>query len=669
MNKQLSKQVDSWRDSEAGKKLSRMLESYQPGECILVVPPVAFIDRPSLAMHILKGCAEQEKDMTVSIFYANHSFGFWIGEDINNELSFLSPRFLVSERLFAAAAYGVPLLGENAEQVYRKMCEEDFTEEHKFGLSFAALKDIARDIKDWIDDIAHALVKSSPRVVGCTTNFEQTAASIAILNRVKALSPETKTILGGANCFHEMAEGIQLINSSVDYIFQGESEKAFPLSLKQLKHGKPPEGKIIPGNPCTDMDAIPTPNYSEFFEQLRHYVQPLPDYLSLPYESSRGCWWGQKQQCTFCGLSGDFFTYRRKSPGRVLEELKALMATYGVKTFMAYDSIMPHSYFKQLLPRLKEECGGIELFYEQKSNITLSRMRQLKDAGVDIIQPGIEALSTSLLKRMNKGVMAYQNIAMLRYARSCDVAPNWNLLYGFPGDTLEDYEETLNILPLLRHLTPPALLCILKIDRFSKYFLSPSSFGIRDMRPNPAYEEVLPKHADAGKIAYRFVGEFDCAAIDNPDIVEKLQQEVSVWRSAWVPEEEVHHPRLIYPPKEEQRLPELKVVEIGENTYELIDSRGLTDTRQGQRIDAQQAVAALVSMPLENNALPGEIRSWAISNKVAMELDGRHVALATAGPELLARFENRCTSDENKPCRGNQGVRQGRFCQELRRKT
>ena len=64
---------------------------------------------------------------------------------------------------------------------------------------------------------------------------------------------------------------------------------------------------------------------------------------------------------------------------------------------------MPRSYFKTLLPRLPTELPGIQVFYEQKSNLTLDQVEALRKAGVCDIQPGIEALSSALLTRMRQG--------------------------------------------------------------------------------------------------------------------------------------------------------------------------------------------------------------------------------------------------------------------------
>jgi hypothetical protein len=95
-----------------------------------------------------------------------------------------------------------------------------------------------------------------------------------------------------------------------------------------------------------------------------------------------------------------------------------------------------------LLPRLSEEFAGIHIFYEQKANLSLDDVLALKQAGISTIQPGIEALSTSLLKLMGKRVQARQNVMLLRYAQIAGVRLMWNLLCGFPNDELACYEET-----------------------------------------------------------------------------------------------------------------------------------------------------------------------------------------------------------------------------------
>ena len=60
-----------------------------------------------------------------------------------------------------------------------------------------------------------------------------------------------------------------------------------------------------------------------------------------------------------------------------------------------------------------------------------------------------------VVERLGKKGTVAERIAFLRYARSIGLPVVWSLLHGIPGDSGSEYEETLAILPLLRHLQPP----------------------------------------------------------------------------------------------------------------------------------------------------------------------------------------------------------------------
>jgi hypothetical protein len=249
-------------------------------------------------------------------------------------------------------------------------------------------------------------------------------------------------------------------------------------------------------------------------------------------------------------------------------------------------------------------------------------MRILKDARIDVIQPGVEAVSTSLLTRMNKGIKGFQNIAMMRYARACGITINWSLLYAFPGDHIEDYQETLRVLPLLYHLSPPLGMDRLDFERFSPYCLEPAKYNLRNMRPLKGYYDLLPEHIDPATIAYNFTCEYDCSAFDYPDIMQSLKDAVYVSANL-----------------ETDGYPLLHITQLAADRYQLTDSRGLANTKASQVINKAQASAALVSMPLKQLTHSKELYEWAMANKLALEMDEMYVALVTAPPELLAEFE------------------------------
>jgi ribosomal peptide maturation radical SAM protein 1 len=481
--------------------------------------------------------------------------------------------------------------------------------------------------------MAAAIVERQAPIVGCATMFEQTAASVALLKRIKRLSPSVVTIIGGPNCEGEMAQGVASLSGAIDYVFSGESETTFPRFLRQIRAGQLPLERIIYGQPCHQLDTLPLPDFTEFYEQLERYLPKVAarpaDYLDLPYESSRGCWWGQKHHCTFCGLNGQGMAFRAKSPDKVISDLKQMVAQYSGRQIAIVDNIMPHPYFKTLLPRLEAEVPGVRLFYEQKANLSLDQVLRLKRAGIIVIQPGIEALSSSLLKRMKKGVLARQNITLLRYARAANLQLIWNILWGFPGDQRQEYQETLALLPLLRHLQPPSGVFHLSIDRFSPYFDHPADYGIKNIQPYKGYAQFLPDGVDPAQIAYHFVADYPCESHQHPELITEIQGEVDAWKAAWQTEL-VLSPTIRIPTP-----PMLMVTREANGCWLLRDTRGLPGTDERTWLTHQQASAALVAGPFTSTV---EIE-WALEHKVGIALDGWYVPLATANPELLQEFE------------------------------
>ncbi|MCK6625841.1 MAG: RiPP maturation radical SAM C-methyltransferase [Anaerolineae bacterium] len=594
-------------------------------DALIIVPPFARLNAPALGVHLLQACA-REAGFRVGLVYANLHLASVMG--VSNYVAMHAPlAALVGERFFAASAFDLPPLGREPERMLER--------ERKtipFDLDLATLRRLEAYAGPWADMMAAAIVERQTQVVGCTTLFEQTAASIALLRRVKRLLPSVVTIIGGPNCEGEMAQGIASLSPTIDYIFSGESETTFPHFLSQIRAGQPPPERIIYGQPCRQLDALPLPDFTEYYEQLERYLPELaarPDYLGLPYESSRGCWWGQKHHCTFCGLNGLGMAFRAKSPDKVISDLKQLAAQYPAGRIVMADNIMPHAYFKTLLPRLEAEIPGLRLFYEQKANLSLEQVVLLKRAGVTDIQPGIEALSSSFLKRMKKGVSARQNIALLRYARAANLRLIWNILWGFPGDQRQEYQETLALLPLLRHLQPPNRVLHLLIDRFSPYFDHPADYGITAIQPFSGYAQFLPDGVDPAQVAYHFVADYPCEAHQHPELMAEIQAEVDAWRAAWQAEL-VLSPTLRVPTP-----PLLMVTREANGRWLLRDTRGLPGVDERAWLNPQQASVALAARPFTSTA---EIE-WALERKVGVVLDGWYVPLATAAPELLQKFE------------------------------
>jgi hypothetical protein len=131
---------------------------------------------------------------------------------------------------------------------------------------------------------------------------------------------------------------------------------------------------------------------------------------------------------------------------------------------------------------------------------------------------------------MDKGVTPMQNIICLKWSAYYHVAVSWNILLGFPGETNEDYQRQIDLIPSLFHLHPPEATGKFWLQRFSPYHTKPHEYGIRITGPWAAYEYVYDtKRVDVRKIAYDFEYELDNWNVD-PHIYQELVDLVQEWQ-------------------------------------------------------------------------------------------------------------------------------------------
>jgi len=281
--------------------------------------------------------------------------------------------------------------------------------------------------------------------------------------------------------------GLQLHRSFpfVDFVCSGEADLSFPRLIQALIQGGDvaeisgvsfrrdgqSRCKTLTPERVRDLDTLPYPNYDDYFEQRMELWPTTTRPAGVLMESSRGCWWGEKHHCIFCGLNGMSMAFRSKTAQRVLDEIVALNERYQPSFIAMVDNILDMHYFRDLLPQLKNLEPDLQLFYETKANLTKDQVRMLRDAHVRTIQPGIESLSTDILRIMRKGTTAIQNIQILKWCKEFCVEAQWNLLYGFPGENPADYKKTVDIISWISHLKPPANIAVIRLDRFSPNFV------------------------------------------------------------------------------------------------------------------------------------------------------------------------------------------------------
>jgi ribosomal peptide maturation radical SAM protein 1 len=348
-------------------------------------------------------------------------------------------------------------------------------------------------------------------VVGFTSTFAQNVASLALATRLKARYPHLVTVLGGANVEGEMGQAIHAAYRAIDVVVSGEGDHTLPALVDALDAGRALDevpgivfrrrGESVATGPAAlvqDLDALPPPDHDPFFADRAVSTAAAGPGPRLLIETSRGCWWGAKQHCTFCGLNGGTMRFRSKSADRVLDELRTLHRRYGIAHIDVVDNILDMRHFTTLLPRLADADDlDLRLFYEVKANLTLEQVQLLAAAGVRGIQPGIESLSDHVLRLMNKGSTTLQNVQLLRWCEEQGVVADWNLLYGFPGEEPADYDEMLPIIDAIDFLRPPSGLGPVRLDRFSPYHAAPERHGIVDVRAMDVYRHLYDLPEDA----------------------------------------------------------------------------------------------------------------------------------------------------------------------------
>ena len=411
---------------------------------------------------------------------------------------------------------------------------------------------------DWLWDMLPELQKEATRfVVECAadiaqTDFDvvgfscmfQTLPSLAVARELKARAKNKWIVFGGSHCEGEMGAALHEAYPFIDFVCRGEGERLVVDLVDELGSDAPElsrvKGLIWRDGGTTkthadgadrieDVNGLPRPRYDDWMEQLRAHAPKLrPEELEMPLETSRGCWYGAKRHCTFCGLNGQTMTFRSKAPDRVIDELRELQR-YGIPFIYTVDNILDHRYFETLLPRLALEPFDHTIFYETKSNLTRAQVAALAKARIRLIQPGIETLSTPVLELMRKGVSAYQNVRLLKWAAEMGIGVTWTLLYGFPGERPEDYRALAEVLPLISHLIPPQGVYKVRVDRFSPLHFDSESLGVGGTRPVAAYGMVhgVPDET-VRRLAYHFEPTGDTRSFD---YVQPVANAVRDWRA------------------------------------------------------------------------------------------------------------------------------------------
>ncbi len=312
-----------------------------------------------------------------------------------------------------------------------------------------------------ISAAARDIAGSGVPMVGFSVNQNNLPISVELARRIKRLNDRMVIIFGGPECFLK-PDRDHIPADALDYFIVGDGEAIANNFLYGITKGgrlDDIEGVILAGKsqesafnpriypPHKDLAA-------PLFKDFR--VGEYPG-SSLPAIFTRGC----VRNCAFCN---DQSYYRPFSAGdhiKTADALQYYIETYGINTFSFHDqAINGHpGAFKLFLEEII--CRRMEINWSSNIIVRPGMDRELFDmarrAGCRNLVFGMESFSNNVLRRMNKGFNAEEAARVLGSCKESGIGVFINLLLGFPGETEDDVNQTIDFLTQNRKMIDKVL--------------------------------------------------------------------------------------------------------------------------------------------------------------------------------------------------------------------
>ncbi len=472
---------------------------------ILVSTPWPLFSRPSIQLGALKAYL---KSQFPGLKAEAHHFYLMAAEHIGyKNYHAISERTWLAESVYAALLF--PDRFDQIEAVFKKESRTNDLSKH---IDF-------RDITERIRDITETFIRSTDwgrfDLAGFSVCLCQLTSGLYVIRRVKEQYPELPVVIGGSLLSGDSARDILQAFPDVDFAVNGEGE--LPLSHIVRYLGTDQGDEVISQMPAivtreracrrhapTDfwqtetLEHLPVPDYDDYFELLKSFGPKKAFFPTLPVEMSRGCWWRKKEAgknfsgCAFCNLNLQWEGFRSKSPEQAVSEIDSLTAKHKLLSVAVMDNVSPLKTSEEIFSRLSQLNKDLRLFCEIRATTPGQVLERMKAAGVNEVQIGIEALSTSLLNKLNKGTTAIQNLEIMRDCETLGISNHSNLILRFPGSSQQDVDETLHTLDFALPFRP------LRFVHFwlgleSPVWHHPGEFGIKAVFNHPYYAALFPE--------------------------------------------------------------------------------------------------------------------------------------------------------------------------------
>lgn len=287
--------------------------------------------------------------------------------------------------------------------------------------------------------------------------------TIRIAAALKRARPESLILCGGPQASAADLETLAAF-PFIDLVLRGEADETLPILLEEIAGSRryervpglthrSPFGPVGNGSApvVRDLDHLPTPAFDLTGE--------LVGASSAPIEIGRGC----PFSCTFCSTN-DFFRrkFRLRSPERVLSDMRAIHAQYGIRHFE-----LTHDMFTVDRRKVMEFCDCMIRCGEKfrwncsarTDSVDQELLEHMAEAGCQGVFFGIETGSQRMQRVIDKDLDIPRAREIVSLADRLGIETAVSLIAGFPEETWTDVRQTLDMYAWsLRHpLSNPQL--------------------------------------------------------------------------------------------------------------------------------------------------------------------------------------------------------------------
>lgn len=348
----------------------------------------------------------------------------------------------------------------------------------------------------WVDEtLAPRLREAKVDVVGLSVCFPgQLQPAYAFASRLKRALPDVHVTCGGPGITQmlirlsgqRLAHALGPFDSACVY----EGERTLLALCRALDEGRPLRevpnvvvrdklmgARWLSGHGMEDLKALPSPDFDGM--PLDRYLAPR---LVLPYDPTRGCYWGK---CTFChyGLAEvGTAAYRERDVACVVEHLRALSEKYGTKHFyFSQDSVAP-----KMIVKLAQAIidAGLQIHWatdlKPEKYLTPERAAVLRKAGAVACALGVESGNERVLRLIDKGAPPAVVSDVIDRLSGAGIAAEAMCFTEFPTETHEEACETLDFLAEHEDKLAVYIVGEFGLTHGSLVAQAPEKFGIKE---------------------------------------------------------------------------------------------------------------------------------------------------------------------------------------------